>query len=39
VIERTKEFLDAFSKEGLRTLVIAEKIISEEFYRQWSKKY
>ena len=38
-IERTKEFLDAFSKEGLRTLLIAEKTISEDHYHQWNKEY
>ena len=38
-IEKTKEYLDSFSREGLRTLVIAEKIITEGFYHQWSKKY
>ena len=39
LIETTKGFLDAFSKEGLRTLVIAEKIISEDKYFHWNKEY
>jgi magnesium-transporting ATPase (P-type) len=38
-IDKTKEYLDSFSKEGLRTLVIAEKIVSEEFYKEWNKDY
>jgi phospholipid-transporting ATPase len=38
-VERTKNFLDAFSKEGLRTLVIAEKEVSPDFYNQWNKQY
>ncbi len=32
-------FLEEFSKEGLRTLLIAEKVISPEFYSQWNKDY
>lgn len=39
LIEKTKGFLDNFSKEGLRTLVIAEKTISDEKYFQWNKEY
>ena len=38
-VEKTKEFLDEFSKEGLRTLVIAEKEVSEEYYQQWNQKF
>jgi len=38
-IKKTSEFLDSFSKEGLRTLVIAEKYISPEEYSAWNKEY
>ena len=38
-IKKTLEFLDQFSKEGLRTLVIAEKIISDSDYQIWNKEY
>jgi magnesium-transporting ATPase (P-type) len=38
-IKKTQEFLDDFSKEGLRTLVIAEKIISEADYTIWNRDY
>lgn len=38
-IKKTQEFLDNFSKEGLRTLVIAEKVISETDYNIWNKEY
>jgi phospholipid-translocating ATPase len=31
--------LEAFSSEGLRTLVIAEKPIHDDFYTQWKLKY
>lgn len=39
LIEKTKYFLDSFSKEGLRTLVLAEKTVSADFYNQWNKQY
>jgi magnesium-transporting ATPase (P-type) len=32
-------FLEGYSKEGLRTLLIAEKEISEEVYESWSMEY
>jgi phospholipid-translocating ATPase len=30
---------DNLAREGLRTLVIAQKYISEEFYVEWAKRY
>jgi magnesium-transporting ATPase (P-type) len=38
-VEKTIKTLEAFSKEGLRTLLIAEKEISEDQYNQWNLKY
>lgn len=35
----TNKHLEDFSNEGLRTLVIAEKIIDEEFWTEWKDKY
>jgi magnesium-transporting ATPase (P-type) len=31
--------LDDFSKEGLRTLILSEKEVTEEFYQEWNEKY
>jgi phospholipid-translocating ATPase len=39
MLEKTNVYLEAFAKEGLRTLLIAEKEISEEFFINWDKKY
>ena len=36
---RTNEYLESFAKEGLRTLLLAEKELSEDFYVKWNKKY
>lgn len=36
---RTGDHLEGFSNEGLRTLVIAEKTIPEDFYQAWKKRY
>ncbi|RKF60373.1 Phospholipid-transporting ATPase DNF1 [Erysiphe neolycopersici] len=35
----TAEHLEMFAREGLRTLCIAQKQLSEEEYRQWNKEY
>ena len=39
LIKRTMKYLEEFSKEGLRTLLIAEKVIPQDFYNQWNKEY
>lgn len=39
IIEKTNDFLESYSKEGLRTLLIAEKVISEEQYNLWNRDY
>ena len=38
-LKKTQDFLDAYAKEGLRTLLIASKEISEQEYSEWSKLY
>ena len=38
-LQKTQGFLDAYAKEGLRTLLIASKVISEENYLAWQDKY
>ncbi|POS84150.1 P-type ATPase-like protein [Erysiphe pulchra] len=35
----TAEHLEMFAREGLRTLCIAQKKLSEEEYRQWNREY
>ena len=39
VKNRTQEHLNKFAGEGLRTLVLAERVINEHFYERWRKKY
>lgn len=38
-LESTNKFLENYAKEGLRTLILAEKEVSEDFYFKWNKKY
>lgn len=38
-LDITKSVLNAFSIEGLRILVMGQKEISEEFYKEWENKY
>ena len=38
-VEKTVKMLEGYSKEGLRTLLIAEKEISEDVYNMWNAKY
>jgi len=33
------ESCDNLANEGLRTLVISQKMLTEEFYERWNKKY
>jgi phospholipid-translocating ATPase len=39
MLEKTNKHLENFAKEGLRTLLLAEKEITEDFYINWDKKY
>ena len=32
-------YLDEYAKDGLRTLLVAEKVIKNDFYEEWNKKY
>lgn len=38
-VSQTVNFLEGYSKEGLRTLLIAEKEISDDIYESWSMEY
>lgn len=38
-LAKTNKFLESYATIGLRTLLIAKKEISEEFYAKWSLKY
>ncbi|KAF3901622.1 hypothetical protein ABW21_db0205711 [Orbilia brochopaga] len=35
----TADHLEVFAREGLRTLCIAERVLSEEEYREWMQQY
>ncbi|KAK1145852.1 phospholipid transporting ATPase [Aspergillus melleus] len=37
--KRTAEHLEVFAREGLRTLCVADRKLSEEEYRAWSKEH
>ena len=39
ILNKTREYLKLFSVNGLRTLMIAYKEISENYYHQWSDRY
>jgi phospholipid-transporting ATPase len=38
-VDGTNKYLSDYAKEGLRTLLLAEKEISEQDYEAWSEKY
>ena len=38
-IEKTQMNLDAYAKQGLRVLVMAKRILSEEEYLEWLTKH
>ena len=39
ILNKTKEYLKLFSVNGLRTLMIAYKEISEDYYQKWNEEY
>lgn len=39
LVNRTNHDLHTFAKSGLRTLVIASKVISNDFYADWDARY
>ena len=38
-LTQTKAYIDEFSREGLRTLMLAKKDVSEREYAAWSAKF
>ena len=38
-VESTKEFVDLFAQEGLRTLLLGQRKISHSDYTQWAYLY
>jgi magnesium-transporting ATPase (P-type) len=38
-VDETLKFLEDFAKEGLRTLLLAEKEIDKEVYKKWHSDY
>ena len=39
LINQTEGYMDTFAKEGLRTLLIIERIMDEDEYAAWSAEY
>ena len=39
VLEVTTKFLEDYANEGLRTLLIVEKIIPQNEYDEWNRKF
>ena len=38
-METTQEYVDEYAKEGLRTLLLAEKPLSRAQYEVWNERY
>lgn len=38
-VDSTENYLEKYAEDGLRTLLLAEKTISEEEYEAWEEKY
>ena len=39
LIKQTLHHVDGFANEGLRTLILAQKVVDDKFYQQWNAKY
>ena len=38
-MNKTNEYLESYAEKGLRTLLLAEKTITEEEYTNWQERY
>ena len=38
-LTQTQVFLKGFASSGLRTLLLAERVLKEDFYEDWSERY
>lgn len=38
-LNKTKQYLEEFSIQGLRTLMLARKTISQQEFNQWNSNY
>lgn len=39
LLATTEDFLTDYAKDGLRTLILAQKKVDEDFFSDWSVKY
>jgi magnesium-transporting ATPase (P-type) len=39
LFKETDKFLAEYAKTGLRTLLVAERILDPNYYTEWSKEY
>ena len=39
LIQSTQDFLSDYAKDGLRTLILAQREIDPDFYQGWSSRY
>lgn len=38
-MDTTQEYVDAYAQEGLRTLLLAKKDLSEDYYAEWNNRF
>ena len=36
---KTQQFVDDYAKDGLRTLLLAQKTLDDEYYEEWNAKF
>ena len=39
LVKTTIDYIEEFAKEGLRTLLLAQREIDPEVYKKWNKEY
>lgn len=39
IFDKTFENLERYATNGLRTLLLAKRVLNEDFYNDWLKKY
>ena len=38
-MDMTQKYVDAYAEEGLRTLLLAKKSLSQEYYDEWNGRF
>ena len=38
-MDKTQKYVDAYAEEGLRTLLLSQKVLDPKYYEQWNEDF